>query len=173
MTKNMDRLKEIALYIFFGMLTTLVALVVFEGLQWVFRPLWSRSHLVTNVVSFIAALVFAFIVNKLYVFEQKSWEPQQVRREIVTFASSRMFAFGLEHSLVALLFSQMIWSRVESWFTPLWLRMPYVDLLPGRYGNPEDGYQFIVRWGFIAVLVVVLNYVFAKWVVFRKKEESQ
>jgi len=164
--------KELALYIIFGMATTLVHFIVFESLQWIFEPLWERSHWVTNPIGFIVALVFAYVVNKLYVFEQKSWESRQVKREIATFTSSRVFAFALDYGLVNLFFSQAVWQRVEGWFTPLWLSLPYVGYLPERIG-PMQGYRYLVRWTGIAALVFVLNYIFTKWVVFKKKEEPQ
>jgi len=168
----MSKKKELVLYVVFGVLTTLVAFIVYQGLQWVLIPRWGpRSYLFSNTVAFIAAVIFAYVVNKLFVFEQKSWEPRLVVREAATFVSTRVFTLVLETGLLALLI-EVIWPRVRDWFTPLWLGLPYVDRLPEGF-TPAYAYESIVRWGFIAVLVMVLNFVFAKWIVFRKKEEPK
>jgi len=164
----MQKWKEIGLYIVFGVLTTLVALVVFQGLEWTLNR--GRSYLLSNAVSFIVALMFAFVVNKLFVFEQKSWESRTVVREAWTFTSTRLLSFGLEYVLT-IVFFEWLWRLAEGWFTQHWSNFFMAAWLPEAF-TPQDAYRFIVRWGFIAVFVVALNYIFAKWVVFKKKEEQ-
>jgi len=161
----MSRWKEIGLYIIFGVLTTLVMIIVLEGLELLLLPRWGeRSYLFSNVIAFIAALIFAFVVNKLYVFQQKSWEPRLVVREVATFTSARVASFALEFGLVTL-FNELIWRMVNDWFTPLWYDFALAQWMPDGY-LAVSAYRSIVRWGLIAPIVVVLNYVFAKWVVF-------
>ncbi|MCL2446269.1 MAG: GtrA family protein [Oscillospiraceae bacterium] len=163
----MTRRKEIFRYIVFGILTTLVALVVFQGLEWMLPG--ERSYLFSNAAQFVVALAFAFVVNKLFVFEQKSWAFRLVLREIWTFTSTRLISFGLEYVLT-IIFFEWVWPLVAPRFTQRWLNFTPAQWLPeGFYA--EDAYRFVVRWGVIAVVVVVLNYVFAKWIVFRKKEQ--
>jgi len=168
MTKR-DKLKELAVYVFFGVLTTLVEFVVFEGLELILKPRWGgHSYLFSNIVGFIAALVFAFVVNKLFVFKQKSWERRLVLHEAWTFTAARLFSFGLSY-LLTFVFFDLLWPRCEPWFAPLWLRVPLVaDLFA-----PEKAFQLLAKWGVIAVLVVVLNYIFSKLVVFKKKKGEQ
>jgi len=166
---NRDKLRELIVYVIFGALTTLVNFVVYQGLEYFLKPRWGgHSYLFSLPVAFTAALVFAFVVNKLFVFKQKSWERRLVLREAWTFTAARLTSFGLE-SLLTFLFNDLIWPKADPWFTPRWLELwPRLGLLPDML--PEDGYRFIFRWGFIAVLVVVLNYFFSKKVVFKKKE---
>jgi len=158
-----DKLKELVVYVFFGVLSTLVNFVVSEGLERLLKPRWGgHSYLFSYIVGFIAALVFAFVVNKLFVFKQKSWERRLVLREVWTFTAARLLSFGLEHALTFVFFD-LLWPRCETWFAPLWLRVPIVaDLLA-----PVDAFRFLAKWGFIAVLVVILNYIFSKFVVFK------
>jgi len=165
----MTRRKEIFRYIVFGVLTTLVALVVFQGLEWILPG--GRSYLFSNVVSFIVALIFAFVVNKLFVFEQKSWATRTVAREIWAFTSTRLVSFGLEYVLT-IVFFEWIWPLVAPRVTLRWLNFAAAPWLPAFLVEAEDAYRFFVRWGVIAVVVVVLNYVFAKFVVFRKEQEG-
>ena len=159
--------REIALYIFFGGLTAVVNFVVYEGLEWVLLPRWGgHSYLASRPVAFVAAVSFAFIVNKLYVFEQKSWEAHRVARELLTFLAARVASFALEYGLQIAAFD-LLWPKAEPWFTQLWqerLHMPF---------TPFKAYRFIVLWCMIVVLVTFLNYFFSKWVVFRKKEDGR
>ena len=163
----MPKWKEIARYIFFGVCTTLIFMLVFQSLEWVLIPRWGRrSYLFSELVGFIAALVFAFVVNKLFVFVQKSWEPRIVKREAATFTLGRLFSFGLEYLLMVSAF-EGVWPAMDGWFTPHWQNFFVADLLPEAF-VAEDAFRFIVRWGMIAPFVVSANYAFAKWVVFKK-----
>lgn len=167
-----DKLKELVLYIVFGVATTLVDFVVYQGLEWVLKSRWGgHSYLFSQVAAFIAALIFAFFVNKKFVFQPTSWAPRVVLKEAAAFTGTRLFSFGAQ-SLLLVLFFDVIWPMIEAWFSPLWLSWwPKLNILPET--SPEDGYRFIVKWAFIAVLVVALNYVFGKFLVFRKKKEEE
>jgi len=165
---NRDKLKELAVYVFFGALTTLLEFAVSEGLEFFLKPRWGgHSYLFSYIVGFSIALVFAFVVNKLFVFKQKSWERRLVLHEAWTFSAARLFSFGLNHALTFVFFD-LLWPRSEGWFAPLWLRVP---VAAGLF-TPEKAFRLLAKWGFIAVLVVLLNYFFSKWVVFKKKEEE-
>ena len=86
--------KEIIMYLIFGVATT--------GVNWVVYSLLMKAVLVhapgsddvkmtvSNVIAWIAAVIFAFITNKLWVFESKSWVPKVAAREFVSFVVSRL-----------------------------------------------------------------------------------
>ena len=63
----MDKIKKIlnretVLYIIFGVATTVVNYIVFHLL---YNVLWHQNHsLAANAAAFVAAVVFAFVVNK-------------------------------------------------------------------------------------------------------------
>lgn len=143
--------KEIIMYLIFGVATT--------GVNWVVYSLLMKAVLVhapgsddvkmtvSNVIAWIAAVIFAFITNKLWVFESKSWVPKVAAREFVSFVVSRLATGVIE------------------WFGPLLLF---------KIGLDQD--LFGVK-GFVAkivcsVLVVILNYVFSKLLVFTKKKKG-
>ena len=68
--------KETILYVVFGVLTTLVNFVAFKLFTMVFDKLISSQlgvH-ISNVLAWIFAVAFAYVTNKLFVFESKSWE---------------------------------------------------------------------------------------------------
>ena len=97
----MDKLKkllnrETVLYIVFGVATTVVNYVVFYLL---YSVLWNqRNSLTANAAAFVAAVVFAFVVNKLFVFESKSWSAATLKREIPSFLAARIGSFGIEEA---------------------------------------------------------------------------
>jgi len=151
--------REAVAYIICGVLTTLVYMAVFEGLEWWLAPLWAYSHLLTNPIAFVAALIFAFIANKIYVFRQKNWEPRIVLREAMAFAAARLFSFGLDYVLTHAFFKWW-WPGISVWFTPFWENT-------GLPFSAEKIYRFGVKWGFIAALTVGLNYILSKFYIFR------
>ena len=97
----MDKIKKIlnretVLYIIFGVATTVVNYVVFYLL---YNVLWNQSHsLAANAAAFVAAVIFAFVVNKLFVFESKSWSVDTLKREIPSFLAARIGSFGIEEA---------------------------------------------------------------------------
>lgn len=85
MKKFWNKYKEIITYIIFGVLTTLVSwgtYNVFVGA--VKMPVW-----LGNALSWICAVTFAYVTNKLWVFESKSWNIKLVVKEIISFFGSR------------------------------------------------------------------------------------
>ena len=71
--------KEMFLYLLFGVLTTVVNLIVFSLGNKLF------DVLVSNIIAWIAAVVFAFVTNKLFVFDSKSWAPKVILKEVTSF----------------------------------------------------------------------------------------
>lgn len=73
--------KEIILYLFFGGATTIVNIVCYFLLYDVF----SVSNVISTIISQIVAIIFAFVTNKLYVFESKTSTKKEAIREISSF----------------------------------------------------------------------------------------
>ena len=146
MKKLMNR--ETVLYLIFGVLTTLVNYVVFHL---IYTAMGSKGSVAANAVAFVAAVIFAFVVNKLFVFESKSWSAAVLKKEVTAFLASRLASFALEE--VGLLVSEHV------------LHLNRVTLFSlGELA--VDG--ITVAKLALSVIVVVLNYVFCKWFVFHK-----
>jgi putative flippase GtrA len=138
--------KEVFSYLFFGVLTTVVNLIIFGICK-------DRMNiLIANAIAWVGAVVFAFVTNKLFVFESKSWRPSVLLKEIPTFAGARLLTLGLEEL--------GLFVMVE------WLHLDKVLTLPFVSG------EMIIKL-MIAVVVVILNYVFSKLIIFRKKDSSK
>ena len=85
------RITELILYVFFGVLTTLINLVCY----WAFRNLLGIQYQVSSVLAWIVAVLFAFVVNKLVVFRSKSMERDLLLREASSFFGARLMSLIL------------------------------------------------------------------------------
>lgn len=84
--------KEIINYLIFGGLTTLVSI----GTYAIFTKIFNIDYLISNILSWIIAVLFAFITNKLFVFESKSKDKKLVSKEITNFFFFRIVSLGIE-----------------------------------------------------------------------------
>ena len=92
MAKSKLNLAELWWYVFFGGLTTGVNFLVF----FILATLLLVEANIANVVSVIAAIIFAFYVNKKYVFKSLSFARPVVMREGLAFVSARLISMGIE-----------------------------------------------------------------------------
>jgi len=139
---------EAILYLFFGGLTTLVNLLIFVIFELI---LGKNLYLLSNLLAWSGAVAFAYVVNKLFVFQSKSTETSTLFREITEFLAARIFSFGFEELGLFLL----------------------VKLSPlGKFSFII--FKFTVTGQLIskvilAVAVVIMNYFFSKYIIFKKK----
>lgn len=146
---------EVVSYLVFGVLTTvvnfltywLVGLVSGEGYEE--RVLFTigsfefKYLLLVNAIAWIAAVIFAFITNKLFVFESTSWNGKLVVKELISFVGARIVSF--------IVFEELIFS----------LMLNYLHIN-----------HYVVKI-IVSVFVVIFNYVASKLVIFRKKGEEK
>lgn len=142
--------KELILYIVFGGLTTAVNFVAF----WICgRFLGEDLYLVSNAIAWFISVVFAYITNKLFVFEAKDFSLKVLIKEILAFFGARIFSFGVEEG-------------------GLWLM---IDLLKfGEFSINVFGFEIggqLIAKLVLAVVVVILNYFASKFVIFKKKNK--
>lgn len=88
--------KEMISYLVFGVLTTAVSLVSFR----LFDEVLKIHYIASNVISWVIAVTFAYITNKLFVFESKSWEVNLVVKEAAAFASARILSLLFETGFI-------------------------------------------------------------------------
>lgn len=90
--------REMISYLIFGVLTTVVNLVVFQLCDAVL----GIYYIAANVIAWIIAVIFAYVTNKLFVFDSKSWELKLVVREVISFGSARILSLLFETGFIAL-----------------------------------------------------------------------
>lgn len=144
--------KETVTYVIFGVLTTLVNLVVFKGCDVLFK---GEHYLVSNSVAWIAAVAFAYVTNKLFVFESKSWRFDVIKKEIPSFLGARIASYFIEQA--------GLWFFVEI----LHFDEKVFDFIIVRLSGK------ITAKLIIGVVVVVINYVLSKFMIFAKKDSTQ
>lgn len=136
--KMYARYRELVNYAVFGVLTTVVNYIAF----WFFSSvvvLSDASTLPANIVAWIISCTFAFITNRIWVFDSNETTKKGIIREAVSFYVSRLATLGVE-SLIMFVFADVL-----------------------KFN------KFIVK--LVAnVIVIILNYVLSKLVVFRKKK---
>ena len=140
MKKLIVKHKEIILYLFFGVTTTAVNWVVYA----LMTALLHAEITVSNAVAWVAAVVYAFITNKLFVFESKSLAPRVLLSEGMKFISARIASGLLE------------------------ILLPTVMVAVGLNGTLL-GLEGGIAKALVSIVVIVMNYVLSKWLVFRKK----
>ena len=161
-----EKFREIFWYFVFGVLTTIVNLIAFAVLREVFKvkwPVtigkWSFDLFVTfiNAIAWVVAVVFAYVTNKLFVFHTKG----NVKKEFISFVAARLLTFfAFELGLFSL--SVMVMENA--------CNMPKDDILISIFGI-DIANIYLVKL-FIAVFVVIANYIFSKLFIFKKKESS-
>ena len=81
------------LYLVFGVATTIVNYGLFWGMD---RLSGGKGVLLSNLVAFVGATLFAYLTNKVWVFHSTSWKISLLLREAAAFFSARLFSFGVE-----------------------------------------------------------------------------
>ena len=79
-------------YLVFGALSTVLNIVVFA----ICAKLANLSTTVSNTIAWIAAVLFAYITNKIYVFNSKTTRIAELIREILSFFGARIVTLVLE-----------------------------------------------------------------------------
>jgi len=81
-----QRYREVITYVFFGGLTTLVNIVTFfildTGLAW--------PYLIANAVAIVLSILFAYVTNKLFVFQSETQNTRETVSEFVRFIGFRL-----------------------------------------------------------------------------------
>lgn len=151
--------QEIVSYVLFGVLTTIVNLAVFYLTKQLFVSIgWNgffntivpadskivelfsggSEYLDANLIAWVAGVIFAFVTNKLFVFESKSWKPSVAGKELTSFVGARVFSLAVEMLGMFVMVTLLVWNELAA------------KLMVG-------------------VIVIIMNYIFSKLFIFRKK----
>ena len=133
----LEKYREVISYIFWGVMTTLVNYVVY----FICTKALGSEYLISNVIAWFLSVLFAFWVNKVYVFHSYEKDVKTMVREFGTFVSARVLSGVLETGMLALFVETM---------------------------HFNDSVVKIAA----SVLVVIINYVLSKLIIFRKQEDK-
>lgn len=90
--KFKSQLKELISYGFFGVLTTLVNMVVF----YIFDSVLGVQYLFANAIAIILSILFAYVTNKLFVFSSKTETFKETLNEFFKFIGARLLTGGVD-----------------------------------------------------------------------------
>ncbi|MBO7486907.1 MAG: GtrA family protein [Spirochaetaceae bacterium] len=145
--ENRSKLKELFLYGVFGVLTTILNIALYRILSGI------MNHLIANAIAWVICVLFAFLTNKVFVFESKSFETKLVLKELAAFTAARL-ATGV--------------------FDELFMFVA-VDLFKCGQMNLE-AFGLTINGATIAkiisnIIVIIFNYIFSKLFIFAKKDK--
>ena len=152
--KLYNKYEELIVYVYYGLLTTILNMLVQFVMQFAVMKLvvWD-AKLETTIytsVAWLVAVVFAFYVNKRYVFKSESKETKTLAWEFLTCVGARALSYFMELGIMV----------VGTYF--------YHDTV-----TDTDIVWIYVIFKFAAQVIVTLaNYFFSKLIVFRKKKEQ-
>lgn len=132
--------KETISYLIFGVLTTIINIVVFwfAERELAFIISEDAASLVGNVIAWVISVAFAFVTNKLFVFESKSMAFKVVMAELTGFVIARLLSLAFDEGFM---FVAIVLLGMNS-------------LLAKIISN---------------VFVVIINYVLSKFFIFKNK----
>ena len=99
-SKKSGALRELIVYVICGGLTTVVSFVVQHLLGSVISG--ERFLELRTIGSWVAAVAFAFVVNKLFVFRARSDGRGGLLAQIASFVGMRLISLGMEIAVISL-----------------------------------------------------------------------
>lgn len=100
-------------YVVVGAMTTVISIGVFALCHRKLR----MNTVISNVLSWIAAVAFAFFANKIFVFQSYSWVLAVVIREAISFVSARLLTLGFDIVFVYVTVDKLHWNDLLSKIT--------------------------------------------------------
>ena len=127
--------KELLLYLFFVGLSFIVSIATYA----LFNVGMNINELIANVLSWIITVMFAFLTNRVWVFQSTTNGVAEFVKQMLVFYSGRVITLVVEEVILLVFIT--------------WL-----------------GFNSMLIKVIAQVIVILLNYVISKLVVFRKKE---
>ena len=136
--------KEVINYLIFGVLTTIVSITVKYLLLFTILNAENGIQLqIAVIISWIVACTFAYVTNRIWVFESKS---KQIFKEALKFYISRLTTLGLEMLLMFIIVTALK-LNTDTWVV-IWTLVTQV-------------------------IVIIGNYILSKIIVFKNKEKEE
>ena len=135
--------KETVLYLVFGVLATVLNILLF----YLFINVWKMSTGLGNLLDTIICILFQYFTNRIWVFESKN-NGKEAIKEFIQFILARSLTAIIDQIFVVV----------------------GVDFFVAKYVSYSQQGIFSVGIKILSnVVVIVLNYIFSKLFVFNKK----
>ena len=100
--------KQIILYLFFGVCTTAINTVSYA----IVYDYLHITNIVSTIIAWFVAVVFAFFTNKIYVFESKRITFSEKLREFTSFFGCRILTGVLDVVIMAVAVDYLKWNSL-------------------------------------------------------------
>ena len=98
--------KEVLLYLFFGGLTTVISIVSFALFMYL-----GMDELLANIPSWIIAVMFAFVTNRIWVFRAPTSGAAEFLRQMASFFAGRVATLLMEELILFVFITKLgLWS---------------------------------------------------------------
>ena len=145
---------EVFSYLFFGVCTTVVNIAVFQ----LCCSAMGIHALISNIIAWIFAVAFAYVTNRIFVFHSRENSHVGIAREAGSFVGARLFSLLVDELIIWLMVSVMGYIAIER-------------LLADFLGCPLKDAKSLFAKVCSNVVVVIMNYVLSKMIIFKKGEE--
>ena len=167
---------EVLSYLIFGVLTTLLNILLYALFSQLFG--YTAANSWGNVLDNALCILFAYCTNRAFVFRSKT-TGKAMAKEFGTFVTCRLGTMLLDTAIMLVLgnllaaqgaalmdnMMQGLLSAVANWFGP----DTAIQMAASYAGTPAEALWGLAVKVFSNVIVVVLNYVFSKLIIFKKK----
>lgn len=126
--------KKVLLYLLFGGLTFIISVLSYSY----FDLICGWNELVANIGSWILAVLFAFLTNRIWVFQAPTHGIAGFLRQMLSFFTGRLVTLGIEEIILFVFITKLAY--------------------------PSIGVKVAAQ-----VVVIVLNYIISKLLVFRNR----
>lgn len=137
MKKLIEKYRDVIPYLFFGVVTTIINIVVY----WFAAHILHMSTVPATVLAWIITVLAAYLTNRKWVFHSDAEGSREILAEICKFFAARLATGIFDWVFMYVTVDRLRWSDVVM--------------------------KFLAN-----VVVVVLNYIFSKWVIFRKHKRE-
>ncbi|MGY3777185.1 GtrA family protein [Isobaculum melis] len=107
-----EKIYSLMMYIFMGGITTVINIASF----WFFASYLNIDYRISNFFAWFLSVVFAYISNRIYVFESQNKGLKLIFKEVVSFVSFRILSFLIDLGVLILLVDMLsvneLWAKV-------------------------------------------------------------
>ncbi|WEG12194.1 GtrA family protein [Pullulanibacillus sp. KACC 23026] len=138
MKKAFHKWYTLITYLVVGGFTTLINIVSF----WLLTVPIPVNYVIANTVAWVLSVLFAYVANKIIVFQSKTENKTETIREFVSFIGFRFVSYAMDLAVMILLISGLHMNETLS--------------------------KILTN-----VVVLVANFIFSKWFIFRNAKERE
>ena len=100
--------REAFMYLVFGVLTTIVNFIIY----YIFNIILSFSAGFSTTIASAIAILFAYITNKIWVFESKTSNKKELFSEFLKFISARIFTYFVDLILLVIFVDKLHFNSI-------------------------------------------------------------